>query len=213
MSFLLDIFVKVQWNIHIYRINNSILWIKLFLCMYVNNNSLSVVGDGGEACAAGRKIPGRAINAFRQTFPGARHFFQNLPNKSDWWCVAVFASSSKFMYRSALSYGDVARYLHINTSIIWIIQSRGGGADKSLPREMALVGGLTSFDVRIHDSIQLPLRFYDRIYLQFVGFDLLKFGVSIVELSILQFYSVSYITELVFEYDGTLSAFSIETWL
>lgn len=155
--------------------------------MYVNNNSLSVAGDEG-ACAAGRKIPGRAINAIRQTFPGARHFFQNLPNKSDWWCVAAFASSSKFMYRSALSYGDVARYLHINTSIIWIIQSRGGGADKSLPREMALVGGLTSFDVRIHDSIQLPLRFYDRFYLQFVGFDLLNFRVSIVEDCLLHYF-------------------------
>lgn len=164
------------------------IWIK-FLCVYVNNNSLSVVGNDG-ACAAGRKIPGRAINAFRQIFSGARHFFQNLPYKSDWWRVAVFASSSKFMYRSALSYGDVARYLHINTSIIWIIQSRGGGADKSLPREMAPVGGLTSFDVRIHDSIQLPLTFYDRIYLRFVGFDLLKFGVSIVEHCLLHSFMV-----------------------
>lgn len=53
---------------------------------------------------------------------------------------------------------------------------------------MALVGGLTSFDVRIHDSIQLPLRFYDPIYLQFVGFDLLNFGVSIVEDCLLHYF-------------------------
>lgn len=66
---------------------------------------------------------------------------------------------------------------------------------------MALVGGLTSFDVRIHDFVQLPLRFYDPIYLQFVGFDLLNFGVSIVGdcLLPLLFYGVRYIVELVLE--------------
>lgn len=53
---------------------------------------------------------------------------------------------------------------------------------------MALVGGLTSFDVRIHDFIQLPLRFYDPVYLQFVGFDLLNFGVSIVEDCLLHYF-------------------------
>lgn len=92
--------------------------------------------------APGRKTRVGAINAIRQTFPDASHFFQNLANKSVRWCVAVFAFLAKFMYRSSLSYGDVASYLHINTSIIWIIQSRGGGADKSLPQEMARVSRL-----------------------------------------------------------------------
>lgn len=35
-----------------------------------------------------------AINAIRQTFPDARHFFQNLTYKSERWYVVVFSSSS-----------------------------------------------------------------------------------------------------------------------
>lgn len=60
-----------------------------------------------------------AINAIRQTFPGARATFSKTCPINQIGGASQFSRRlAKFMYRSALSYGDVARYLHINTSII-----------------------------------------------------------------------------------------------
>lgn len=88
----------------------------------------------------------QAINAIRQTFPDPR-LFQNFYRINHIVGVSQFSPTlAKFMYRSALSYGDAARYLHINTTIIWIIQSRGGGPDKSLPREKPKVAKFCVFE-------------------------------------------------------------------
>lgn len=73
--------------------------------------------SGPPLCATRHKIPGRAITRLDKHFL-TRATFSKTCRINQIGGASQFSRLAKFMYRSALSYGDVARYLHINTSII-----------------------------------------------------------------------------------------------